>query len=93
MGCIIKYNSQSILTKQNSIQGVLPDPEDCQCFYICNPQHVAVRECCNIHELFDSRVKVCNFDYNVNCGDRPLPGETTTKKTTPTTVNHNILHS
>ena len=60
---------------------------NCKCFYICNQVHEAVHECCNREELFDPKILNCNWAYAVDCGDRPLPGETTTtRKTTPTTV-------
>ena len=34
--------------------GVQPDPENCQCFYICSFSDV-VHECCNRDELFDAK--------------------------------------
>ena len=70
-----------------SFLGVLPDPENCKCFYICNQVNEAVHECCNRKELFDARILNCNHEYMVNCGNRPMPGQTTTtKKTTPITI-------
>jgi hypothetical protein len=34
---------------------------------------------CNDGYLFDSLLFVCNFDYAVDCGDRPRPGDVPTK--------------
>ena len=68
----------------NGHVGVLPDPANCQCFYICNFDE-AVHECCNREELFDAKFLVCNHEYLVDCHERPEPGESTTRKTTTTT--------
>ena len=65
--------------------GVQPDPENCQCFYICSFSDV-VHECCNRDELFDAKFLICNHDYLVDCDVRPHPGESTTKRTTTTTT-------
>merc|ERR1711963_39650 len=72
----------------NGHLGVVPDPDNCQCFYICNTLGEAVRECCNRKELFDAKILNCNHEYLVNCGNRPKPGEktTTTKRTTTKTT-------
>ena len=92
---MLKFHPYSILTGDTRVEfviyilcvkGVLPDPVNCKCFYICNQVHEAVHECCNREELFDPKILNCNWAYAVDCGDRPLPGETTTRKTTPTTV-------
>ena len=63
----------------NGHVGVLPDPANCQCFYICNFDE-AVHECCNREELFDAKFLVCNHEYLVDCHERPEPGESTTRK-------------
>ena len=65
---------------------MVPDPDNCQCFYICNALGEAVRECCNRKELFDAKILNCNHEYLVNCGNRPKPGETTTTTTKRTTT-------
>ena len=33
---------------------------------------------CDLGFLFDIRYKVCNYEYAVDCGDRPRPGRTNT---------------
>ena len=85
---VLIFNPEDVLDPYFSFwfKGVLPDPVNCKCFYICNQVHEAVHECCNREELFDPKILNCNWAYAVDCGDRPLPGETTTRKTTPTTV-------
>lgn len=66
--------------------GLQPDPENCQCFYDCangKPFH----ECCAKELMFDSVAKLCNYEDQVDCGDRPKPtsGPTTSGPTVPTT--------
>ena len=51
---------------------------------------MAFHKCCGPGTLFDDVILDCDFDYNVDCGSRPKPGETTTtttkEPTTTTTV-------
>ena len=76
--CIISPINSTNKFNCHGHQGVQPDPENCQCFYICNFNE-AVHECCNREELFDAKFLVCNHDYLVDCDVRPHPGESTTK--------------
>ena len=75
----------------NGNLGVQPDPENCQCFYICSFTDV-VHECCNREELFDAKYLICNYENLVDCDVRPHPGESTTKRTTPTTTTKTTHH-
>ena len=58
--------------------GIFPDPDDCSSFYMCSHGlgdfDVEHFECTDGY-LFDALLLVCNFDYAVDCGDRPRPGE------------------
>jgi len=55
--------------------GLWPNPDNCQCFYNC-ANHVAFPDCCPDGDYFDSLKHICDWDYNVDCGDRPGPGST-----------------
>merc|ERR1712088_1193665 len=65
--------------------------DNCQCYWDC--AHMApFHMCCGQDTLFNAQFLVCDFDFAVDCGDRPMPGSTrppaptTTKRTTtPTT--------
>ena len=64
--------------------GVFADPDDCSQFYVCSngkPFHQA----CGAGTFFDDVHLVCDREENVECGDRPKPGTTTSTPTTPTT--------
>ena len=47
----------------------------------------AKHRCCGYHQLFDDIGLQCQLEELVNCGDRPLPGQTTTHKPTTTVKN------
>ena len=64
-------------------EGVVADPEDCRAFYVCDSYH-AEHYICGDSLLFDEEFLVCNFDYVVNCGSRPIPGVSTTSTSTTT---------
>lgn len=75
--------------------GLFPDPFNCQWFYSCS-NGKAVHDKCDSHLLYDEEFKVCDFEENVECGDRPRPGSTTTKETTtskPTTTSKSTTTS
>ena len=66
-----------------SANGIFPDPADCSMFYACangKPFH----EACGKDTLFHDVTLICDRPENVDCGDRPIPGSTTTS-TTPST--------
>merc|ERR1711970_411442 len=64
--------------------GLWSDPANCQCYYNC-ANNIAYHDCCPPDDLFDDDKHICDFDDNVNCGDRPGPGSTTParRSTTP----------
>ena len=64
--------------------GVIADPEDCQAFYECD-YLAAYQFFCSPGYLFDNQLLVCNYEYDVDCGDRPYPNATTTTPSTPVT--------
>merc|ERR550519_1159165 len=69
--------------------GLYPDDDNCQCFYDCangTPFHM----CCPQGTLYDTVHMVCDFDYHVNCGDRPGPGSTRSSTTSTTTTTTTI---
>lgn len=66
-------------------EGVLADPEDCRAFYVCDSYH-SEHYSCGETLLFDEKFLVCNFDYVVDCGDRPIPGVSTTSTPLPITT-------
>ena len=70
----------------NDEVGVIPDPEDCRSFYICDFEHYEHFKCSPGY-LFDIDLLVCNYEYEVDCGERPIPGISTTTpvSTVPTT--------
>jgi len=63
--------------------GIHPDPENCQCFYDC-ANDVPYHECCSAGTMFDATTGTCNFDDQVECGDRPMPGSTRPPTQSPT---------
>ena len=72
--------------------GLVPNPQDCQSFYYCDSTGAATLEYCFDDLLFDENILVCNYEKDVECGDRPLPDHQnttiapTTPSTTPTTT-------
>ena len=58
--------------------GPVPNPDDCSSFYLCSLDGEATLEHCHEAEMFDGLLLVCNYDYAVDCGDRPRPGGSTT---------------
>ena len=71
---------------KHCVKGVLADPEDCRAFYSCDSYH-AEHYICGETLLFDEKFLVCNFDYVVDCGDRPIPGVSTTTLSPITTTS------
>ena len=66
--------------------GVVADPDDCRGFYICDFEHYEHFQCSPGY-LFDPDLLVCNYAYEVDCGDRPIPGvSTTTSASTESTT-------
>ena len=65
--------------------GLVPNPQDCQSFYYCDSNGATLEYCIN-GLLFDENILVCNYENDVECGDRPLPDHqnTTIAPTTPT---------
>ncbi|XP_066982670.1 uncharacterized protein [Macrobrachium rosenbergii] len=49
-----------------------PDPDDCGAYCECSDQ-IAWRFTCAPQTLYDERLKVCNWEQLVECGDRPRP--------------------
>ena len=70
---------------KHCVKGVLADPDDCRAFYSCDSYH-AEHYICGETLLFDEKFLVCNFDYVVDCGDRPIPGVSTTSTLSPITT-------
>ena len=66
--------------------GPVPNPDDCSSFYLCSLDGEATLEHCHEEEMFDDLLLICNYDYAVDCGDRPRPGSTTTPGPTTTTT-------
>merc|ERR1712051_477832 len=65
--------------------GLFADPDNCKMFYDCangRPFH----EACPSGTLFDDHLLICNFENQVNCGDRPLPGSTRPPPSSPTSA-------
>jgi len=65
--------------------GLFADPDNCKMFYDCaagRPYH----EACPSGTLFDDHLLICNFENQVNCGDRPLPGSTRPPPSSPTSA-------
>ena len=57
--------------------GIFPDPDNCSAFYMCSygvGGFDVEQFFCADNYLFDVVLLVCNFDYAVDCGDRPRPG-------------------
>ena len=49
-------------------QDVVPDPEDCHCFYHCAQNTIHGHECCDTGLAFDPNLLLCNWAYNIpNC--------------------------
>jgi len=74
--------------------GLFADPDNCQMFYDCangRPFH----EACPSGTLFDDRLLICNFEDQVNCGDRPMPGSTRPPSTSSTSapVTDTTMHT
>ena len=67
--------------------GLVPNPQDCQSFYYCDSNGATLEYCIN-GLLFDENILVCNYENDVDCGDRPLPPHhnSTTLPTTPPTT-------
>jgi len=65
--------------------GLFADPDNCKMFYDCangRPFH----EACPSGTLFDDHLLICNFEDQVNCGDRPMPGSTRPPSTSSTSA-------
>ena len=58
--------------------GPVPNPDDCSSFYLCSLDGTATLEHCHEEEMFDDLLLICNYDYAVDCGERPRPGGSTT---------------
>ena len=57
--------------------GIYPDPENCQNYYLCGSPDDCTLLTCDDGLLFDEIIFACNFAEAVDCGDRPNPYETT----------------
>jgi len=73
---VIFITSGTAFVCDNEI-GVIADPDDCRGFYICDFEHYEHFQCSPGY-LFDPDLLVCNYAYEVDCGDRPIPGVSTT---------------
>ena len=82
--CLFSLN---VAFECNDEIGIFADPEDCRSYYFCDFvgfEHIQ----CDPGLLFDAEFLVCNYEEAVDCGDRPIPGiSTTTSATTSTTGN------
>ena len=56
--------------------GLIPNLYDCSSFYLCSPDGQATLEYCGDQQMFDDIFFICNYDYAVDCGDRPQPSTT-----------------
>ena len=52
--------------------GLVADPENCQSFYYCDSNGASIEYCLD-GLLFDENFLVCNYENNVDCGNRTLP--------------------
>ena len=64
--------------------GIFPDPENCQNFYECSPSGQDLFSCPDGY-LFNDELLVCDYENQVDCGDRPRPGNTTNPPSNLTT--------
>jgi hypothetical protein len=58
--------------------GIFANPDDCASYFMCSfgiGGFDVQRFDCEETYLFDVNLKVCSFDYAVDCGDRPRPGK------------------
>ena len=89
MSCVSYLNNYSEPSGTTAFEcndevGIVADPEDCSGFYLCDFEGFEHFQCSPGY-LFDDTLKVCNFEYDVDCGDRPIPGQTTTTRKSTTT--------
>lgn len=54
------------------LRGQFPSPKSCANYLNCW-DGVVIEQTCPDGLLFNAQKLVCDYDYNVNCGDRPLP--------------------
>ncbi|KAK7070245.1 hypothetical protein SK128_000873 [Halocaridina rubra] len=66
-------------------QGQIPvyfaHPNDCSKFCECGMEGIAWEVQCMPGLLWNDGVQTCDWASNVNCGDRPVPGEPVTEGT------------
>uniref|UniRef100_A0A6M2DX90 Putative peritrophin-like protein 3 n=1 Tax=Xenopsylla cheopis TaxID=163159 RepID=A0A6M2DX90_XENCH len=60
------------------------DPDDCASFFICNAG-LPWRQRCPGYLLWNEEKETCDFEVNVNCGERPIVPPTSTPHPTETT--------
>jgi len=51
--------------------GLFPDPEDCAAYYTCAGGY-GWHNVCSFSLFFNTKLKVCDYLPNVDCGDRPI---------------------
>lgn len=51
-----------------------PDPEDCASYYECD-NGILIHSTCPDGLLFNPNNEACDWDYNTDCGNRPLPDQ------------------
>ena len=79
--CGIKYFNL------HTCSGIFPDPDDCRGYYECGFDQIPYHYYCNREPpatLFDDVLLICNYEDNVDCGDRPIIDRTTTTSGTTT---------
>lgn len=52
---------------------VYPDPEDCASYYECD-NGILIHSTCPEGLVFNPVYETCDWDYNTDCGDRPVSG-------------------
>lgn len=52
---------------------MLPDPENCHRFYICDGEQAWLLVCPGVL-VWNIEGNTCDYPQNVDCGNRPLPG-------------------
>merc|ERR1719186_228800 len=60
--------------------GLWADPDDCSCFYNC-ANDIPYPGCCDQGEFWDQDLHICNYEDQVDCGDRPSPDHSTVPPT------------
>ena len=84
------YTTEDFECPDNTLGAVTPDPDDCRSYYDCPVDQAPHHLTCTKGPpatLFDDKLLICNYEDQVDCGDRPIiDGPTTTTIGTTTTA-------